>query len=188
MNKITVEDFVKEFKNKADKTDFAKKHIAREYVPYEEKTAACERVIKITSYDTVGTGENQRRFFHVNTRARYMFFMLEVLRLYTDLDISFKDGRGLEIFNLIEEANARTYLLAGIPEREFDLMTNLLAMTAEDVMNNERSIAGYLDSKFTGVSELLSKGLEIADKFMTKVIEDESFINKMKNKIEKVMK
>ena len=128
-NKISVDLFVKTFKanSKAkDKTfeEFIKKHITTQYVPFLEKCAYCDGIVKACSYANNGNLE----IVKIDSTRRYLFFVMTIIQLYTDLDIKNEDGYNpVEDYDKLNEVGAIEILIAAIPQSEYTEIGKKLA-------------------------------------------------------------
>lgn len=188
MEKISVENYVAGLMEAENREEYVKSHIIDNYLPFETKCAICDNIIKTTCYDKIGEGENTITFFKINSRMRYMFFILELVRNYTDIEISFRDGKHLIAYNELCKNNVIADILDEISKAEIDEMNSILGMTLDDTIENERSFAGYLDGKFTGLGAFMESGLGVLNQLVSKFASDDAFVDKLKNKIDKSIK
>lgn len=142
---ITVENFIKTFKinSKAkDKTfnDFMSKHIVTKYIDITTKIFWCNNIaentthfedgdVKIVKYDSVG---------------RYLLFTMVLIKLYTDIDINFEDGKYVKQYDQLNEAGIIDEIISMIPEKEYAEFNMILDMKVDDFANNEYSVAAIL--------------------------------------------
>lgn len=142
---ITVENFIKVYKanlKAKDKTfeDFIKKHITVQYVKFLEKNMWCDSAISSTCYTTVGN----KKIVKMNSVARHVLFTMKIIDLYTDIDISFEDGKVMEQYDELNEIGAIEVLIGAIPETELEEFNILLNMKLNDLRDNEYSITALL--------------------------------------------
>ena len=156
---MNVEFFVKQIAMNKDKEGYVKSKLVKEYIPYEEKQASCENIVKTTS---LVSGEDGESFYRRNTPACDLLFNLILIDKYFDIEIDF--GNALKEYNALEEKDYITLLLRAIPEREYIAWQKMFGMVASDYMENERSLVSYLDTKI----EALNKTTES----LANVIED----------------
>lgn len=140
---ITVDMFVKTYKanSKAkDKTfeDFIKKHITTQYVDFLTKEVYCENIMKATCYKKDG----DREFVKVNSTTRYLFFVMRLIELYTDIEIN--QDKVWEDYDKLNEVGAINTLIAAIPESEYSEFSTLLNMKMDDFRDNEYSTTALL--------------------------------------------
>ena len=135
---MKLDTFIKEYKT--DKSDgLIKSRIKKAYIPYEEKISSCDRIIKATSYKKVGDDE----IYSQDSTARYMLFILELIRLYTDIEIDFTHS--LECFNKVEELGLSEVIINHIPKIEVERFETIMEMKLDDLHENQRSFGRYID-------------------------------------------
>ena len=156
---MNVDFFIKQIAMNKDKEAYVTGKLVKDYIPYEEKQATCENIVKTTS---LVKGENGESFYRRNTPACDLLFNLTLIDKYFDIEIDF--GNALKEYNALEEKDYITLLLRAIPEREYIAWQKMFSMVANDYMENERSLVSYLDTKI----EALNKTTES----LANVIED----------------
>lgn len=140
---ITVDMFVKTYKanSKAkDKTfeDFINKHITTQYINFATKCVYCDGIIKASCY----TKNGDREFIKINSANRYFFFVMRLIDLYTDIDISDEDV--ISDYDKLNEVGAINTLMAAIPKSEYSEFSTILNMKMDDFRDNEYSLVGFL--------------------------------------------
>lgn len=170
MNKISVEMFCKLYKTQSkghDKTftDFLKKHITTEYIEFLKKDVICDGIIKATSY----VKDGEREFVKINSSLRYLFFVMKLIELYTDIDI---DGEHIaEQYDELNKIGAVAMLLGGIPdshvefipESEYAEFSTILNMKLDDLRDNEYSTTALVYNLKNSVQlseEVINSALE----------------------------
>ena len=156
---MNVEFFIKQIAMNKDKETYIAGKLVKTYIPYEEKQATCENIIKTTS---IVKNENGEAYFKRNTPACDLLFNLTLIDKYFDIDIDF--GAALKDYNALEENGYIEFLLQHIPQKEYVAWQRMFSMVAGDYMENERSLVSYLDTKI----EALNKTTET----LATVIED----------------
>ena len=134
---MKINDFIKKYNAAKDKDKFLTDHIKRDYVPYHEKIADCDGIIKISM--------ERDGIFKINTPAQYMMFMIQIIVRYTDIE---KDDGPLEFFEKLDELNLIDAIVSKIPEREFNSYNTILNMIQSDYMENNRNIISFFETKF----------------------------------------
>ena len=134
---MKINDFIKKYNAAKDKDKFLTDHIKRDYVPYHEKIADCDGIIKISM--------ERDGIFKINTPAQYMMFMIQIITRYTDIE---KDDNPLEFFEKLDELNLIDAIVSKIPEREFNSYNTILNMIQSDYMENNRNIISFFETKF----------------------------------------
>ena len=93
---MKIEEFIDEYKKASNKENYLYKHVKREYVPFEEKVAECEKIIKSALYKKLDDGVT---VFEAHSAIVDELFTLTVVKAYTDLEMADM----LAAYNLIEE-------------------------------------------------------------------------------------
>lgn len=132
---MKVEDFITNYNNASDKTKFLSDCVVRQYIPYREKIADCTRVVN-ASVESNG-------IFKLNTPIQFVFFTATVITRYMDLEYD----NVLDFFEKLDELNLINAILSKIPEREFASYNTILNMIQDDYMENNRSIASFIETK-----------------------------------------
>ena len=155
---MNVDFFVKQIAMNKDKEKYIDEKIMNpKYVPYEEKTAKCENIIRSTSVvkDEVTGVEVYKR----NTPACNLFFNLTLIDLYTNIDIDFTHA--LKDYNALEELGFIDVLLQRIPKAEYVAWQKMIDMVANDYMENERSIISFFETKLGAVDKTAESIAEV---------------------------
>ena len=142
---ISVEMFCKTYKanlKAKDKTfeDFIKKHITTDYINFNMKDAICTNIIKTSCYEKSG----DREIIKINSLARYMLFIMNLIKEYTDIEIEFKDGKAVEQYDELNKIGAISTLISAIPESEYAEFNTILNMKLDDLRDNEYSVIAFL--------------------------------------------
>lgn len=159
---MTVNEFVEKYNDSKNKEEYLRSVCKTEYVPFETKVADCNRILKSTSYTNT-----EPNMYKQNSSSRKMLFLLTLIERYLDVDIDYTNA--LEEYNKLcmismdrifdsfnDELPASTRVDIG---RYEDILYDM----ESDLRENERSIIGYLDSKFASlgiIGEALNKMLE----------------------------
>ena len=167
MGKISVDAFLREYgvaakqKGTAMET-FIKKHIITEYVPYLDKDVVCTRIIYATCYT-----DKERKIVKFNTPVRQILFNMNLIDLYTDIEISFKDDETIKQYDKLMSCGAIYLLINAIPEAEHMEFSTLLDMKLDDLVSNEYSITALLYNLKESVNlseEVINSAIEILSK------------------------
>ena len=167
MNKISVDAFIREYgvaakqKGTAMET-FIKKHIVTEYVPYIDKDVICTRIIYATCY-----ADKERKIIKFNTPIRQILFNMNLIDLYTDIEISFKDDETTKQYDKLMSCGAIYLLINAIPEAEHMEFSTLLDMKIDDLISNEYSITALLYNLKESINlseEVINSAIEMLSK------------------------
>lgn len=166
MSKISVEMFCKSFKSLSkgkDKMleDFINKHIVTDYVSIVEKDALCTHIVESTCY----VKEGDKKFIKFNSVGRYIFFVMKLIDIYTDIEIG-TDRLDLQ-YDELNKVGAIGALMDAIPESEYTEFSTILNMKVDDLRDNEYSITAMLYNTKNSLSlseEVIASALEEATK------------------------
>ena len=160
---ITVDMFCKTYKaniKAKDKTftDFINKHITTKYVDYIKKTVYCEGIIKATCF----VKDGDREFISFNSPNRYLFFVMRLIELYTDIEID--DENVVGDYDKLNEIGAIDTIIATMPEREYTEFTTILNMKLDDLRDNMYSM--------TALAYNFKESLSLSEEVMNAVIQE----------------
>lgn len=166
---ISTDMFVKSYKanSKAkDKTfeEFIQRHITTKYVPYLTKYTYCESIVKTTCHIKDG----EREIIKVNSAMQYIFFIMRLIQLYTDIEIDEK--KVVEEYDKLAEVGAIDTLVSAIPPSEYSEFSTLISMKMDDFRDNEYSLHALLYN--------IKESFSISEEVINSVIEE------IKNKVE----
>lgn len=170
---ISIENFVKLYKqnSKAKEStlvDFLKKHIKTEYVDVMTKQVICESIVKATTH----VKDGDRELVKVNSFARYIFFAMKLIELYTDIEININgDGDLAKYYDELSKVGAIIMLITGIPEKgiefipfsEYQEFKMILDMCIADFEENEYSLTALLYN--------FKQSLSLSEEVITSAIE-----------------
>lgn len=153
MSKITVDMFCKTYKAQSKgntKTfyEFLQKHIVTDYIPYLTKDAYCTNIVDVTSH----INEGNRSIIKINNSMRYMLFTMKLIELYTDIDITFEDGKFINQYDELNKIGAIDMLIGGVPDegvefipiKEYSEFSTILNMKLDDLRDNEYSVVAMI--------------------------------------------
>lgn len=153
--KMSVKDFVNKYNDLPvlEREAFVKTIIVDEYVPFEKKVHYCNKVIESSSYKKEIVDCKEKKRLHVDSTGKYMLYSLTLIKLYTILEIDYKDS--LNIFNLLNGNNSIDTIVKCMPERELREMKMILDMVSDDLIKNEYEINSFVDKQINKVSLLV---------------------------------
>jgi hypothetical protein len=129
------------------KAQFVKKHIVREYLPYQNKIAEARKIVESSCYETI----QDKKVYKQNSTLTYMLFALRVLGNYTDISWD-NEKKSVDIFNEFTRTGALEDIISAISPKEYESFLSVLQMTRDDEYENYRSLAGFLETKFDAMS------------------------------------
>lgn len=141
---MTIEQFILIYKTKSEKDvdNYIKDHIVNKYIPYNQKIVVCTSIIDNTMYEEV----NNVKIYKQNTPSRYLFFTLQLIKLYTDLEINFSDNP-LEIYDKLNECGLIDRIISLLPQSEYIEFNTIMDMIIDDRVANERDLVSFIESK-----------------------------------------
>ena len=155
---MTVKEFVAGYL-RVDKTDtYIKKHVKHNYVPYEEKVGHCQRIVNAGTHRFDATG---KEVFSCNGPSQYMLYMLQLISLYTDIDVDF--DHALDDFNALDEHMLIDALVGQMDEHEITMFNTVRKMVASDLVANERDLVSRIDQFADAIGLALQALLEAAN-------------------------
>lgn len=185
---MTVKEFVKkynEYKTDELKSNFLQKVVLNEYVPFTKKEATCKNIVDTTYYITDNKGIKR---LHVNSSATYILYSLNIINLYTGIEIDF--NRGLEEYDELNRYGLIGIISSMISERELKEFSMILDMVESDVIQNEYETHAFISSQIERFGTLIGNAL---DPVLTELSDsinniDETKIEKITNKIKQFIK
>ena len=163
---MNVDFFIKQIEMNKDKDKYVdEKVMIVKYIPYEEKNAKCESIVKSTSVvrdETTGIEIYKR-----NTPAFNVFYNMTLISLYTNIEVDFEHI--LKDYNVLEEKGYIDLLLSHIPQKEYTAWNRMCQMVMDDYMENNRSLVAYLDNKLGAMDKTAESITEIIKKFEVEI-------------------
>ena len=151
---MLVREFIEEYKTAVDKEKCAAKHVVKRYMPYTEKIMIADKIIDSSMYVKV----NGVKTFKPDTVVRYFLFIMAIIEEYTDIEFSdakvsdvAKGEMNLQSFDLFEE-NGATEVFTKVIGADIGRFNTVLKMKVDDVMDMERSLVPFLDTKIQAFS------------------------------------
>lgn len=136
------DEFISKYKSASDKKKFLQKHIVKTYIPYQDKIAEAQEIVRRSCY----IEKNGKKEYKQNSPLFFMLFMLRIIANYTD--ITFEEGaEALLAFNAFSEEELLEPIIMAIPQKEYDTFNTVLQMCKDDEMENYRSLAGFFETK-----------------------------------------
>lgn len=174
MNKdFNVKSFVEEYEkqvNDADKEKFLKTKLKTEkYMPYADKLALAENIVKSSSYAIVKEDGvlKQTDRIALNSPMRYVLFVMTVVDKYTNIEVDFK--------NIMPEFDALNFnsLIESIFEKVGDKETaefnTVVEMVLNDFMANKYQFKNHINDTLSRVSGLVEKCAPLIDNIANKL-------------------
>lgn len=174
MNKdFNVKKFVEEyekFSNNDDRAKFLKSKLKTEkYMPYADKLAIAENIVKSSSYATVKEDGvlKQTDRIALNSPMRYILFVMTVVDKYTNIEVNFKnimpDFDALNFNGLIEAVFEK------VGDKETAEFNTVVDMVLNDFMANKYQFKNYINDTLSRVSGLVEKCAPLIDNIANKL-------------------
>lgn len=192
---MTVKDFVERWTNIVDgekgeklRNDFLTKEVKKtNYVEYATKLAIAKSIVQITTEEKDVNGQLTGRY-RIDSPGRNLLFILNLIDLYTNIDINFKNVSS--DYDLLAQNELIGVLINVIPEYEREEFGALLDMTLDDRLQNEMSFVSFLRDEIDKAKIFL---IDILTPILNDIEEnfknmDEKEIQKTVNKITKLFK
>ena len=152
---MKIDEFIRKYNSAKDKNKFLSDSIITQYVPYHEKIADCDGIIKACM--------ERDGLYKVNTPAQYMMFIIQIITRYTEID---KDDKLLELFEKLDELDLISALMSKIPEREISSYNTLLDMIRDDYIDNNRTIMSFIETKVKALGLSVDAILDTLQKYV----------------------
>ena len=146
-------DFVEEYKNAKNKTEFLKNHITTDYVSFETKYAEAQEIARraMTGKNPDGTTYTRR-----NTPMQFYMFAIRALSMYTDIE--YGNEEVLDMYNAFNKNGIFDALFtptetgdSPIPQREYAEFRGYVLQACDDYYENQMNLTSYLDTKITAI-------------------------------------
>lgn len=189
--KITVNEFTKKynaFTSDKLKEDFLKSVIKDTYVPFEKKIAICEKIIESSYYvKDQGTDGVERKKMRVNSPAKYMLYSLNLVDIYTNIEIDFKNS--LEEFNVLNGLGYLDFIVDHISEKEIAEFRTILDMVERDTVQNEYEIHSFISNQVERFGRLAGVALMPMLEQLTQSVDnmDDKTVNKFVNGLKSIV-
>lgn len=203
---IKIKDFVTGYEKIATeslKDRYIKDNLEiKSYLPFLRKDALATVLVERTTYKYEpytkedGTiGQKKTDVIRVNSTAQYILFCRVVIENYTNLTVETEGF--FEEYDLLKQSGLLDKLMIGteqlapiIPTDEIGELRQLLSLKQSDIMTNFANPQTYLQNQVSRFAELAGVTLKpVLDKIAESIEKmDEKDIEKLGNKIEKVLK
>ena len=174
MNKdFNVKSFVEEYEKQstdADKAKFLRSKLKTEkYMPYADKLAIAENIVKSSSYAMVkGDGVlKQADRIALNSPMRYILFVMTIVDKYTNIEVNFNnimpDFDALNFNSLIE------VIFEKVGDKDTAEFNTVVDMVLNDFMANKYQFKNYINDTLSKVSGLVEKCAPLIDNIANKL-------------------
>lgn len=157
---MRIETFVKLYNSKRtdeEKMDAVKERITNKHVSFSDKVNNADIIAKQCYYQKEKDADGvERKVFKQNSAAKYMFYSLTVVKLYTDLEVDFKQG--LEQFEMLD-GEILDIIINLVNTRELKEFQMLLDFACDDIMVNEYEPHAFVKNEVERLGSLISTAL-----------------------------
>ena len=152
---MKVDDFIAKYNDVYDKDKFLYDAIVVQYVPYRNKIADCNGIIKASS--------ELDGIYKINTPAQFMMFMIQIISRYTEIE---KEEDILGEFEKLDELNLINAIVSKIPEREYASYNTILNMVQDDYRENNRSLLSFIETKVKALGISIDTVIDAMHKYV----------------------
>lgn len=165
---MKIETFVKLFNTKrtSDEKEKAIQDIMKDvHIKFEDKVNRSRLIAKESYYTKENTSDGAvQEIFQQNSVAKYMFYSLTIVDLYTKIEIDYK--KALEQFELLN-GEILDLIINHIDQREKNEFKMLLEFACDDILVNEYEthafIRNQVDRFATIFGDIIAKSVENLD-------------------------
>lgn len=168
---MNIDNFVKNYKSTNNKEQFWDKHIKTKYISAETKQVYAKSIAKACNHIKV----NNKEIYKPNTFNTYIFFIVKLVELYTDID--FPDDPDFNIAEYYDKLNEVGIIdeFVNVIQKEYREFHDILKMEADDLYQSEYSVSSLLYS----IKETLLMSSDVFGKVLDSV--DFSALTKQNN-------
>ena len=158
-----VKEFVDKYVRRIDDSDrakFIKTNLKVDtYMPYAEKVACAERIVKTTSYAIIkdeNSGEMKKtNRIKINSPMRYILFVMNIVNEYTNISVNFANI--MPEFDALNKNGLIEVITDKIGEREMAEFNTVVDMILNDFMTNEYEFKNFVSEQLSNIGELVQK-------------------------------
>lgn len=145
-----------------------------EYVDFLEKSSRAENLVRNTSLDNNGN-------VHLNSTGRYMFYVLTIIDLWTDIDIDFTIA--YKEFDELNKNGLINSIVLKIKESEIKEFDLIVRNHLDDLMYNQGSMNAVIRNQADRIIDLTSALLSPFMERLTVAVEnmDDEQVSKIEN-------
>lgn len=161
---MKIREFIQEFKDKKVQNTKLNEHAVfdyiknalevKEYVPFVEKRALCEKVLEASC-------TQNGSIIEVDSVSRYILFTISVLTKYTNLEFENTDGEdAIDQYDLLC-SNGLLNPILGVIGGEYETCNNILNMMMADIDANNNNIVAVFDKALTQILDYVDDFADI---------------------------
>lgn len=164
----------------------------KQYIDFSDKCKIAERVAKSTMF--VYEDGKQTTEIRTDSVGRYVLSTLSIIENYTDLEIDFANV--MEEYNLLAKSNILPLIFGEgeteglIPGREISEIQTLIAMSVDDIVQNNFTTHAFIQNQVTRFGQLCGFTLKPVVEKLTTAIEnlDDKTIEKLMKQLDRRIK
>lgn len=142
---MRIETFVRLYNTKKtdeERIDLVKERMNGKHVSFSDKVNHADIIAKQCYYQKEKDANGvEREVFKQNSAAKYMFYSLTVVKLYTDLDVDFK--KALEQFEMLN-GEILDDIMNLVDQRELKEFQMILDFACDDIITNEYELHSFI--------------------------------------------
>ena len=161
---MMIDEFIRKYNTMSSdrlKKELVNGVIKRSYIPYAEKYAICNGIIK-SCYFKDGV-------IHIDSVSEYMLYCLKIVENYTYLIIDY--NKSVDEFDKLNKENLITIIVNSLPKQEQEEMRMVLDMVEKDVIANNYEIHSFISfqvSRFGNIiGTLCNSGLLTLNEYLS---------------------
>lgn len=163
---MKVEEFVRQYKfaskGNGSEEKFLEERITRTYVPYVQKIAVCRSVVNACFYRAEAYDDNgtvTRKKFHVDSPNAYLFFVLSLIKAYTDIEVLNVGDDFASQYDALNEKGLILILVKRIPKAEYEEFKMVYDMIQADTLKNEYEVSSWISNKIDVVGKIIGESI-----------------------------
>ena len=126
----------------------------KNYLSFNEKMVICDKIVDVTSYQNIyEDGKIVDRKIKIDSRARVMFYVLSIIKYYTNLEFEMKDA--VTVFDTLNELKLTEKIMCNIPEDERSEIHTILDMTVNDFIQNNMTVESVVTDQVERISRIV---------------------------------
>lgn len=174
MNKdFNVKSFVEEYEKQSNDTDKAKflrsKLKTEKYMPYADKLAIAENIVKHSSYAMVKEDGVLKQTDRIafNSPTRYVLFVMTIIDKYTNIEVNFKNV--MPEFDALNFNGLIEVVFEKVGEKEMAEFNTVVDMVLNDFIANKYQFKNYIDDTLLKVSGFVEKCAPLINNITSKL-------------------
>lgn len=163
---MKVDEFLRQYKfaskGSGSKEQFLQERIVKNYIPYVQKIAVCRSVVNACFYQVESRDENGvavRKTFHIDSPNAYLFFVLSLIKSYTDIEVLNSGDDFAGQYDALNEKGLIIILIKRIPVSEYEEFKMVYDMIQSDVLKNEYEVTSWISNKLESVGKIIGESI-----------------------------